>query len=694
MRSAFVRGLAVGVIASFFIAMRDLTDFGFLILQGRLDALNLISQASLLIVAYMAAAGVLVAIGGGLFGLVGGRPLLQNLHRRLTVGPLLVAAALIPAVRLFAGEGAGGAGWRLLELAAISVLVGAAVYGDPEDESASRCSPATVIAAWALGVVTIAGGAVLAEGKLPGGVFGMIAVVAVGGAVALAMQWLVSALDRALSSRWNPDVARATIAGIIAVPLLALAVNGLALRQADESGAIKQADAGDAPSIILISVDALRADEIGCLGGPARTPNIDAIAEEAFVFERAFSVAPGTRPSFAAFFSGRYPSAMGVARNHAGKSQYEWRTEPQTLTEVARQAGYATSAVVTNPNLTRAANADQGFDYFHHCSMPPPALGAPMVHDVANLFGLSLLESRSTGAYNELDDELERANVVTPRAIDVIRRLHDGPNLFWVHYMEPHAPYDPPTLPESERVVPDVQAGLAGYEGASAPERQRWITAYTAETEFNDRWIGRLVERLKQQGLWDSAIVVFWSDHGEEFWDHGGCFHSTTLYNELLHVPLMIHLPGQVEGRRVAERVSLIDVMPTVLDLAELPTPEGLTGRSLAGFLENGDALPPFEVFMEGVGIGGTRKALLTENYKLIYDPFHESFELYDLREDPHERHNLSGRVESEEIARMEQKLGDWTELSLSAMDSFLGGGAQEISPKVRQRLRDMGYIQ
>jgi arylsulfatase A-like enzyme len=107
---------------------------------------------------------------------------------------------------------------------------------------------------------------------------------------------------------------------------------------------------------------------------------------------------------------------------------------------------------------------------------------------------------------------------------------------------------------------------MAGLEAQSAPMRQRYIEAYTAEVEYADRWLAGVVEKLKRTGLWDSSIVVFWSDHGEEFWEHGGWEHGHTLYNELLHVPLLIHLPGQSESHHVQQPVTLLDVMPTLLE--------------------------------------------------------------------------------------------------------------------------------
>ncbi len=260
--------------------------------------------------------------------------------------------------------------------------------------------------------------------------------------------------------------------------------------------------------------------------------------------------------------------------------------------------------------------------------------------------------------------------------------------------MDPHQPYNPPTIPARERTKTTTLT-MAGSDGASTPERRRFVAAYTAEVEYCDRWLGELVQALKARGLWDSSIVVFWSDHGEEFWEHGGIDHGQSLFDELLHVPLMIRVPDQREGARLGECVSLLDVMPTVLGLCGLESPEGCHGRSLAPVLrgEPGEP-PPFRVFLEGCRRGSIRKGRLDERHKLVYDVYADGFSLYDLQEDPGERHDIRGLPGAPDSATWEQELRAWSEFTLALMARRAGAGAEDVPEEMRRQLRDMGYVQ
>lgn len=443
------------------------------------------------------------------------------------------------------------------------------------------------------------------------------------------------------------------------------------------------------PNVILISVDTLRGDWVGYAGGPVHTPNIDALADRSYVFERAYTVAPWTRPSFAAFFSGLYPYEMGIARIRgydaigADAFPYRWREDRPMLAEVLRDNGYATAAVLTNGHLTEEAAADQGFDFFYNI----------VFSDVSG--GLTHLARHALAIPEESSLDRERADRVTNTAIEVIQRK-SGPLLLWLHYVDPHWPYDPPTIPPEQRVGGDPDPVIRGAKAQTGDARQRYIDAYSAEVAYFDDWLQPVIEALRSAGLWDNAIVIFFSDHGEEFWEHGGWAHGQSLYNEQMHVPLTIRMPGQTEGRRISQPVSLLDVMPTVLELCTVDSvPDGLRGRSLTPVLgpEEGD-LGEFRVFMQGCSDRGIRKALMTERYKLIYDLYHDSFSLYDLQEDPWELHNIHGTALAPDTQQWEQDLLEFTETSLAAMDEVHGSGREEVSGAIRGWLRELGYIQ
>ncbi|MEA3403199.1 MAG: sulfatase [Armatimonadota bacterium] len=529
--------------------------------------------------------------------------------------------------------------------------------------------------------------------------------------MAAALGWgaygLVMWMDARLGARVGGNAFSYGLVAVLSAPILVLAAMGAFQLGGSSHGhaAIGQGHAAVAaghrsrPNVILISVDTLRPDFVGYNGGPARTPNLDALAERSYIFDNAYSVAPWTRPSFASLFSSMYPSEMGVARARGytgfgtNTIPYEWLEKPHLLAELLHSAGYDTSAVVTNANLTGSANADQGFDDFYHCSHFEGTSRASMLAVRRMLEGLWSPRPRK-----EAYLALERAERVCSAARRSILSARQRPLLFWVHCMDPHQPYDPPTLPDDRKaLVRDLGATAGGRSDASPMERDRFVAAYTAEIEYWDRWFRQVVTALDQQDLLDESVIIVWSDHGEEFWEHGGWEHGHTLFDEVVKVPMLIHLPGQSVSRRVSDSVSLLDVAPTILDLCDVPLSEDMRGRSLVPLMQPDEAeVGPMSVFLEGCCYGGIRKGLLRDHHKLIYDVYQDQFSLYDLEADPGEQHNIYAMPQARgNIAEMERDLRQWTEQSLAMMEAHVAeGGAADVSPEIRQQLKDMGYIQ
>ncbi|MBD3292936.1 MAG: sulfatase-like hydrolase/transferase [Armatimonadia bacterium] len=509
-------------------------------------------------------------------------------------------------------------------------------------------------------------------------------------------------LIAARTGRRAARIGRIAGAGVLALAIV-LAGTRLGAFSADDLGAkIRRAESphhsGEAPSVILLSVDTLRPDYIGLNGGPASTPVMDAFARESFVFTRARSVAPWTRPSFASFFSGLYPSQMGVARLRGEDPEWEtilptkWRGDVETLAERLGEAGWATAAITTNPHLATWTNAGQGFDVHYDLLTHGP----PLRRRLLSISPLTALMPESNLAYGSALP-LQRAHVVTDATVRLLRQVQSRPLLAWAHYMDPHAPYDPPGLPARDALLAsELEDIAAGRSHRTAVSRSRLIQAYAREVEYFDTWLGHVIEELKQSGLWDEAIVVLWSDHGEEFWEHGNWEHGQSLYDELLHVPMMVHMPGQTEGVTCDASVSLLDPMPTLLDLCGLPVTDELQGRSLARLLRGEDCeLTEPEFFLEATHRGGTRKGLLFGHHKLIYHVFQDRFELFDIAQDPAEQHDIFGTESAPETSREQGSLRDFTEASFALTEELAGsGGAAELSPEVRQQMRDLGYIQ
>ena len=282
----------------------------------------------------------------------------------------------------------------------------------------------------------------------------------------------------------------------------------------------------------MITIDTLRADHLGCYGyKQIRTPNIDALAADGARFERAFTVVPVTLPSHTVMLTGTYPMMSGMHDFSANKLS----PQQPTLASVLKQNGYATGAVIGAAVLDSRFGLNQGFDFYY------------------DHFDFSRLEESNL-------DEMERpGNVVADLALDWLGKNSHGKFFLWMHLYDPHFPYRPPE-PYS-------------HEYATHP--------YDGEIAFADEQVGRLIRFLKENGLYQNTVIVLSGDHGESLGEHGEKTHGFFIYNATMHVPLIIRLPGKSAPLSLADPVSLIDVMPTILAAVGLETPAQVQGRSL-----------------------------------------------------------------------------------------------------------------
>jgi len=314
------------------------------------------------------------------------------------------------------------------------------------------------------------------------------------------------------------------------------------------------------PDIILYVVDTLRADHLGCFGGPEGiTPSIDRFASDAVVFEQAIAQSSWTRPSMISLLSGLLTTEHGL-RSREGKIP----GHVQLVSEYLQEAGYRTGALTTNAYLIPAAGFNQGFDDF---------------------------------SFEQLS-----SHELTRRAIRWLgEQPRDKPVFLWLHSIDPHAPYQPGE-PYRSRWAPDVprEYGTVDHiqEVAVKPADERgefvrpYQALYDAEVAQNDAAFGELLDSLQRSGRYDQSCIVFVSDHGEEFWEHGVNGHGWDLFEEVLHVPLIIKAPeGSGKGRRVSAPVQHIDLLPTLLHLAGIPFPDKLRGMDLLGDSPPGERL-------------------------------------------------------------------------------------------------------
>jgi arylsulfatase A-like enzyme len=386
--------------------------------------------------------------------------------------------------------------------------------------------------------------------------------------------------------------------------------------------------------IVLISIDTLRADHLPTYGYRAvRTPTIDALAADGIVFENAYAHSPQTLPSHVSILSGRLPFEHGV-RDNIGFAVKPGET---LLPTMLREAGFSSGGFVSAYVLRDETGIANGFDHFD-ARLPP---SSPEI---------------AVG-------ELQRDGAATLAAVD---RWLDGltsPRFFlFFHIYEPHSPYTPP-------------GRFSAY------------TPYDGEIAYADEIVGGLIGSFKRRGLYDAALIVMLSDHGEGLGDHGEQEHGLFLYREAIRVPLLIKLPRQQSaGRRVATPVQHIDVVPTILDVSKLSPRPALQGRSLRPLFTGGTIAEKglyAEALYSRYHFGWSELYALTDaRYSFIRAPREE---LYDLQRDPGERQNLASDRESTRVA-MRNAL---EQLSAGARIDAPG----DVSAEARERLRALGYV-
>jgi arylsulfatase A-like enzyme/Flp pilus assembly protein TadD len=387
--------------------------------------------------------------------------------------------------------------------------------------------------------------------------------------------------------------------------------------------------------IVLISIDTLRADHLPIYGyAHVRTPAIDALAADGIVFDRAYSHAPQTLPAHAALLSGRLPFETGVRDNVGFVVKPGERLLPQLL----RERGFTTGGVVSAYVLRKETGISQGFDFFDG-DMPS---SSPE---------LSIGQVQRDGSISE---SIAEHWLDTQRSSRVF---------LFLHLYEPHKPYTP-------------------------PERFSAFAPYDGEIAYADEIVGRLIHYLKAHQLYDRSTIVLLSDHGEGLGDHGEQEHGLFVYDEVIHVPLIIKQAENLgAGRRVADVVQHVDLVPTILDYVKAPIPGNLRGRSLKPLLEGTGRLPEQAVYSEALyaryHFGWSELTALTDGrYRYIKAPLPE---LYDLARDPHERDNIAGDRASSATAMR------------GALDRLTAGSAipapAAVSADARERMQALGYV-
>ncbi|MEZ5976255.1 MAG: sulfatase [Planctomycetota bacterium] len=421
------------------------------------------------------------------------------------------------------------------------------------------------------------------------------------------------------------------------------------------------------PNVLWIVVDTMRADRLG--GERNLTPYMDRLAARGARFDHAYSQAPWTLPSIASMMTSLHPKEHG-AGGRLGQFTAVRKEVPTAPATFAR-AGYQTHAIVNVEFLKTTYGVTRDF------------------------------QSVDVESYNN-NVEVRNATRTTDTALDYMRGAEkDKPFFLLLHYFDIHAVYDPPqpfreryAAPPDKADGPDrtlfgtrehMMALRAGKLSLTPDWVQRASMLYDGEVAYTDSQIGRLMDGLRELGLEDDTIVVLCGDHGEEFLDHGGFEHGHTVYDELIHVPLVMAGPGIAGGKVVEPTVRMIDVLPTLCEWADVGPERTFVGHSLMPMLQGtGGASRP--VLSHGNMWGEPHTAWRSGDWKLIVAGDGHR-ELFDMRADPKELENrAAGEVpRADEMAQRLHELED-------AMARLGSGAAVQLTEAERERLRSFGY--
>jgi arylsulfatase A-like enzyme/Flp pilus assembly protein TadD len=405
------------------------------------------------------------------------------------------------------------------------------------------------------------------------------------------------------------------------------------------------AAATDKPSVILITLDTVRADRMGFLGSKnGLTPNLDALALQGVVFEHAYSQAPITPVSHATILTGTFPQYHGI-RNFGDRLPPSVPFLPEILHTQGYHTGAFVGSIILDPKNGFASGFDHGFDVYN-----------------------AGFHRQKTGERREASMQ-RRGEVTLGHVLEWLGQQQGNPFFLWFHLWDAHDPYNPPE-----------------------PFRSRFPGApYNGSIAYVDATVGKLLDYLRKQGLYDNALIAVAADHGESLGDHGELTHSIFLYDATIHVPLLLKLPAKrFVGQRVNAAASLVDLAPTLLEALGQTPPPAMQGRSLLPLIGNPhpENRPSFATGDHSERSFGWSAlvSLRVGNQLFVRAP---SPELYDLASDPGAKNNLySGKRSS--AVRLAIQLDAFVKRVSAGAPQALQDGLDE---KSREKLSALGYV-
>lgn len=421
------------------------------------------------------------------------------------------------------------------------------------------------------------------------------------------------------------------------------------------------------PNVILLSIDTLRSDHLGLYGyGKPTSPFLDRFASESVVFQRAVAQAPETLPSHMAIMTSLFP---GVHRMVKASPPSRLSSTLPVWSQIMKSIGYQTAGYTSGAEVSPIYGFNRGMEVY------------------------SSKWERSEIAFNK-------------KGVRWIARTMGHPFFLFLHTYDVHTPYEPPppydTMFGSTDFKSRDEAAKKGMDALTRFNRNQKVALYDGEIRYVDSQIQRFMSRLKELDVYDNSLIIIASDHGEEFMEHGRLArHGHTLYNELLFVPLIIKFPkGKWGGTVINDPVESVDIMPTVLDFLETPSPKHIQGISLLNAIKNGGspstpAVKKRSVFSERLIQGSDLEVsvqTLTEKY---YHRVVQSDEFYDISKDPLEQKNISGtRKNSELIFQNRIKSFKRKNKNLYSLSSGSSDAIQpEMDKETEDQLRALGYL-
>ena len=517
----------------------------------------------------------------------------------------------------------------------------------------------------------------------------LLGVLAVGGAIALFFFFMGPRLFRGGIGRLaQPTGALGALAVALVLGFIATFVAGPSGKADSHHGGIPATLSGQ-PNVILIMVDTLRADHLECYGGSLKTPNICSLAADGGSRFEGFSAASWTKPATASLLTSLLPSSHNAMSKPSILSP-----DVELISEVLQDRGYTTGGIASNINLAASFGFDQGYDEYHYLG-PDYLAGAQesssklVIYSIVRAVWFKLNKGLRFG------DFYQDSTVVNQVAFDWLGRHTDDRFFLFLHYMDPHDPYFEHEADGSYTGTAIARVSNQHPDESLAKEMHR---LYNGEIEFLDRNIGRLIAEIKRLGLYDNSVIALVADHGEEFYEHGGWWHGLTLYDEQIHVPLLIKwakgMPA-APASSLAELARTIDLAPTLLAATGTEIPDAMQGIDLRSE-GTSRAAKDLEAYSEEDHEGNVLWSLRTKTMKMIQaNPGNprglQETELYDMSSDPMEMNNLADSGFDSDMTTL--ALHAEIQLKNALGEAVEGGGDAEMTKQECLQLMNLGYI-